>query len=115
MTVDKLLRRQFLQAGGIGVFGAFAFRANAWTKNRVLYVGTYTSGKGEGIYVCEFSPRVGAFGSCEAKKTINPSFVAIDRSFRYLYAVNEVSEYEGKPGGYVSAFAINSVSKELSF
>jgi len=115
VTVDKVSRREFMKAGGVGVFGAFAARANAWTKNRVLYVGTYTSGKGEGIYVCEFSPRVGAFGSCEAKKTINPSFVAIDRSFRYLYAVNEVSEYEGKPGGYVSAFAINSISKELFF
>ena len=47
MTVAKVSRRQFMKAGGIGVFGVLASRANAWTSqtNEVtLYVGTYTSG-----------------------------------------------------------------------
>ncbi len=39
-------------------------------------------------------------------KSINPSFLAIDRTKRYLYAVNEVGEYAGKPGGGVSAYEI---------
>jgi len=115
VTIDKFSRRQFLQAGGIGVFGLFACRADAWTKERVLYVGTYTSGKSEGIYVYQFAPQVGALGGFESKKSVNPSFVTIDRSRRFLYAVNEVGEYEGKPGGYVSAFEINSISKNLWF
>ena len=115
MTIDKFSRRQFLQAGGIGMFGVLAFRADAWTKERVLYVGTYTSGKSEGIYVYGFAPEVGALGSFVSKKSVNPSFVTIDRSRRFLYAVNEVGEYEGKPGGYVSAFEINSISKNLWF
>ena len=103
-----------MKAGGIGVFGALAFPANAWNRNRVLYVGTYTSGKSEGIYVYGFSPRVGGLATFESTKTINPSFVTIDRSGRYLYAVNEVGEYEGKPGGYVSAFKIDYVTKNLT-
>jgi len=115
VTIDKFSRRQFLQAGGIGVFGVLAFRADAWTKERVLYVGTYTSGKSEGIYVYSFAPHVGALGNFESKKSVNPSFVTVDRSRRFLYAVNEVGEYEGKPGGYVSAFEINSISKNLWF
>ena len=115
MTIDKFSRRQFLQAGGIGVFGVFAFRADAWNGERVLYVGTYTSGKSEGIYVYNFAPQVGALGDFESKKSVNPSFVTVDRSRRFLYAVNEVGEYEGKPGGYVSAFEINSISKNLWF
>jgi 6-phosphogluconolactonase len=115
LTIDKFSRRQFLQAGGIGVFGAFAFRANAWSKDRVLYVGTYTSGKSEGIYVYAFAPQSGALGNFESTKSVNPSFVTIDRSRRFLYAVNEVGEYEGKPGGYVSAYEINSISRNLFF
>ena len=115
MTTDNFSRRQFLQAGGIGMFGVFAFRADAWTRYRVMYVGTYTSGKSEGIYVYEFAPQVGALGSFESKKSVNPSFITVDRSRRFLYAVNEVGEYEGKPGGYVSAFEINSISGNLFF
>jgi len=110
VTLDKFSRRQFLQAGGIGVFGAFAFRANAWTRNRTLYVGTYTSGKSEGIYVYGFCPRIGALATFESTKSVNPSFLTIDHSGRFLYAVNEVGEYEGKPGGYVSAFKIHSIT-----
>ena len=110
MTVDKLSRRQFLQAGGIGVFGAFAFRANAWSNQNhryTMYVGTYTSGKSEGIYgytIPSFTTGISRFTSA---KSVNPSFLAIDRGERYLYAVNEVGEYAGKPGGGVSAFKIN--------
>ena len=115
MTVDNLSRRQFLGAGRIGLIGAFALRANAWSRNRVLYVGTYTSGKSEGIYVYGFSPRIGALATFESTKSVNPSFITIDRSGRFLYAVNEVSEYEGKPGGYVSAFKIDSITGNLFF
>jgi 6-phosphogluconolactonase len=115
VTIDKFSRRQFLKAGGIGVFGVLAFRADAWTQDRVLYIGTYTSGKSEGIYVYKFASQVGALGDFESKKSVNPSFVTVDRSRRFLYAVNEVGEYEGKPGGYVSAYEINSISKNLFF
>ena len=107
MTFDKFSRRQFMKAGGIGLLGAFAFRADAWSQDRVLYVGTYTSGKSEGIYVYGFSLQTGVLTRLESTKTSNPSFVTTDRSARYLYAVNEVGEYEGKPGGYVSAFKMD--------
>ena len=43
MTLDRVSRRQFMQAGGIGLLGAFATRANAWsaqTRKLTLYVGT---------------------------------------------------------------------------
>ena len=113
MTIDRFSRRRFLKAGGIGVFGLFAFRADAWSEERVLYVGTYTSGKSEGIYVYHYAPQVGALGAFESRKAVNPSFVAVDRSRRFLYAVNEVGEYEGKPSGYVSAYEINSISANL--
>ncbi len=116
MTVNKLSRRQFLQAGGIGLFGAFAWRANAWSiqdRELTLYVGTYTSGKSEGIYVYRMDRATGALTKFSSMKSVNPSFLTIDRSKRYLYAVNEVGEYAGKPGGSVSAFAIDAATGNL--
>ena len=106
MTVDNFSRRQFLRAGGIGLLGAFASRAYAWSnQSRFLYVGTYTSGKSEGIYGYQIDAS-GKLTRVNSIKSINPSFLAIDRTKRYLYAVNEVGEYAGKPGGAVSAYEI---------
>ena len=110
MTIDKFSRRQFMKAGGIGVFGVCASRANAWASQNhhfKMYVGTYTSGKSEGIYGYYMFPYVGGLNRFTSSKSVNPSFLAIDRSKKYLYAVNEVGEYAGKPGGGVSAFTID--------
>ena len=111
MTVDKFSRRQFLQAGGIGVFGLIASRTNAWSNQNhhfTMYVGTYTSGKSEGIYGFHI-PSGAPIGiqRFTSSRSVNPSFLAIDESKRYVYAVNEIGEYAGKPGGGVSAFKID--------
>ncbi len=109
-------RRQLLKTGGIALLGATTLRANAWPnqpRELTLYVGTYTSGKSEGIYGYRMDHATGALTRFNAFKSVNPSFLAIDRSKRYLYAVNEVSEYAGKPSGGVSAFAIDSATGNL--
>ena len=112
MTVDKFSRRQFLRAGGIGVFGVIASRASAWSNQNhhfTMYVGTYTSGKSEGIYGYHLpSGAPIAIQRFTSSRSVNPSFLAIDESKRYVYAVNEVGEYAGKPGGGVSAFKIEA-------
>ena len=116
MTIDKFSRRQFMQAGGIGVFGAFASRATAWSnrgRELTLYVGTYTSGKSEGIYVYRMDRGTGKLTRFSSIKSVNPSFLTIDRSKRYLYAVNEVGEFAGTPGGGVSAFEIDPATGNL--
>jgi 6-phosphogluconolactonase len=118
VTVNNFSRRQFLQAGGLGVFGAFAFRAHAWpmqSRELTLYVGTYTAGKSEGIYVYRMNPATGALTRFSSTMSVNPSFLTIDKSKRYLYAVNEIGEYLGKPGGGVSAFKIDPATGKLRF
>ena len=104
-----------MKAGGLGVLGACAVRTSAWTSPvRALFVGTYTStGKSEGIYVCVMNSETGELVRLRSFKSTNPSFLAIDRSKRFLYAVNEVGEYAGKPGGGVSAFAIEPGTTNL--
>ena len=82
MTLDKVSRRQFMKAGGIGLLGVFAARANAWSSESVLYVGTYTSGKSEGIYGYRMD-ETGALTCFTSSMSVNPSFLTIDRSRRH--------------------------------
>ena len=81
----------------------------------ILFVGTYTTiGNSKGIYAYRYdtkSPGLVSLGV--AAETVNPSFLAVDRSHRFLYAVNEISEYGGARSGAVSAFAINLGSGRL--
>ncbi len=85
-------------------------------KELLLYVGTYTYGKSEGIYVYRMDLSSGAlkFASV-AKGVVNPSFLAFDPAKRYLYSVSEVSRPAGKPGGAVSAFRRDRQTGELTF
>jgi len=84
--------------------------ANDSPKGRyVLFVGTYTDKQSKGIYAYRFdsaSSELTPLGM--AAEAINPSFLAIDPSHRFLYAVNEVQKYEDANSGAVSAFAIDT-------
>jgi 6-phosphogluconolactonase len=74
----------------------------------LLFVGTYTEKESKGIYAYRFdaaSAELTPLGV--AAETTNPSFLAIDPSHRFLYAVNEVPKYKGGNSGAVSAFAID--------
>jgi len=73
----------------------------------LVYFGTYTGGASKGIYVSRLNPATGALSAPQlAAETPSPSFLAVRAQGDFLYAVNEVNTFEGKPGGSVSAFAI---------
>ncbi|HTU40399.1 MAG TPA: lactonase family protein [Candidatus Aquilonibacter sp.] len=81
------------------------------------YVGTYTQegSDSKGIYVYRFdssSQQLTPIGL--AAQTINPSFLAVHPNQRFLYAVNEVSDYQGQKSGAVSAFSIDQATGKLS-
>lgn len=81
-----------------------------------LYVGTYTSGKSEGIYLYRMNVETGELRHFSTVKgVINPSYLAIDPQRRHLYAVNEVDDFNRQPVGAVSAFSINQQTGELVF
>ncbi len=84
----------------------------------LVYVGTYTSGKSrsEGIYICKLNLENGALSPYKTvKNVVEPSYLSIDGSSKYLYAVNETEEYEGKKSGAVSQFAIDKKTGDLTF
>jgi 6-phosphogluconolactonase len=118
-------RREFLTAiGGAGAIFSLARRADSQTGNAgktremLVYIGTYTSGKSksEGIYIYKFDTETGALRPYKTVgNVVEPSFLTIDKNRKYLYAVNETVEYEGKKSGAVSAFAIDRKSGDLRF
>jgi 6-phosphogluconolactonase len=84
---------------------------------RHVWFGTGTRGesKSEGIYVATFDTTTGALSAPRlAAQATNPSFLALHPSLPVLYAVAEVPDVEGKPGGGVAAFAIDTATGGLT-
>ncbi len=82
----------------------------------LVYIGTYTRRQKEGIYIHRFDPSSGALTPLSAVDAgPNPSYLALHPTRPYLYAVNELDEYEGQAGGAVSAFAVDPATGELTF
>ncbi len=81
-----------------------------------VYFGTYTRGKSEskGIYVHRMDARTGKLTPISVAETNNPSFLALHPSGKYLYACGEMSDFEGKKSGAVSAFKIDPKSGSLT-
>lgn len=125
MADNKSTRRDFMKSVGVATLGATLASSEAHAlpmnttkqaRELLMYVGTYTSGKSEGIYLYRFSlvdgslRRVGVTGGVS-----NPSYLTLDRARRYLYAVEETEEFEGEKSGAVSAFALDRREGSLRF
>lgn len=81
----------------------------------LVYVGTYTRGRSEGIYVGRLNPETGRLVlTGKSTGVSNPSYLALGPGGRFLYAVCEVMEYEGRRSGAVRAYAIDRVSGDLT-
>lgn len=96
------------------------------SKNIYVYIGTYTqpirfgtgqilNGKGKGIYRFLFNLGTGTLTQDgEATEAINPSYLTMDKSRSFLYAVNELKEYKGQACGSVSAYRVDSETHRLT-
>jgi 6-phosphogluconolactonase len=116
-----LARREFLKFAGIATLGLITpgFPKRGLSAKRrndlLLYVGTYTTGASEGIYLYRLDLSSGELSHVSTTKgVVSPSFLTIAPGRRYLYAVNEVDNFAGKKSGAVSAFAIDQRSGDLA-
>ena len=118
--LQRFTRRAFHRAASLALAPLFAFTgANllfARDQECLVYFGTYTGAKSKGIYVSRLNLASGALTPpALAAEISSPSFLAIHPNHRFLYAVNEVSSFNGKPSGAVSAFAIDVATGKLTF
>ena len=99
----------------VGFGGIWGVEATAQDASNWLYIGTYTGGGSEGIYVSKLDSKTGALAKPELAAEIkNPSFVAVHPNRKFLYAVSEVADAGGKPTGGVAAFAIDDKTGKLT-
>lgn len=113
--MPQLSRRAFVTAA-TGVTGAMLVGACAATKNNqenkpvIAYVGSRTTAqrqaRGRGIATYSIDARTGQWTLVESIETVNPAFLTLDRSQRYLYAVHG-------DGTTVSAYAIDPATGSL--
>lgn len=121
---ERWSRRDFLKSTAAlavahSALGIAASAAAAVKSGKLLaYAGTYISAvdggaNGEGIYLFEMDARSGALSNRRlVAKTPNPSWIVIHPSKKFLYAINEVTDFAGGSGS-VSAFAIDGASGDL--
>jgi 6-phosphogluconolactonase len=81
--------------------------SSLFAADRTAYIGTYTKpGGSQGIYMLRLNESTGQLSNAELAATSeNPSFLALSKGNKFLYAVNEVSD------GKVSAFAVEAGGK----
>lgn len=84
-------------------------------KKPYLLLGTYTSGKSEGIYVYTFDSKNANNSLISVAKTSNPSYLAISPNKKMVYAVNEKADTTGSViGGAVTAFSFDAANGILT-
>jgi 6-phosphogluconolactonase len=91
--------------------------AQAPSPGRLVYIGTYTGQKSssKGIYAFRFDEASGALTPLGLKaETPSPSFLAFGTGAGVLYAVNELSSFNGERAGSVSSFSVDAASGALT-
>jgi 6-phosphogluconolactonase len=106
-------------AAGVAILSVTAFgqagRSSSSSGDMLVYFGTYTGEKSKGVYVSRLDPASGALSRPElAGETASPSFLAVHPSQNFLYAINEIGNFQGKESGSVSAFTIDRNTGRLT-
>jgi 6-phosphogluconolactonase len=95
------------------VFLSFIVLSNqSFSQDYYLFIGTYTSGSSEGIYVYRFNAANGDAQPIDSIASKNPSYLAISPGGQYIYAVNENGNSQE---GEVSAYTFDKATGKLSF
>lgn len=81
-----------------------------FAQDSYLFVGTYTGKKSEGIYVYKFRSSTGAMEKVSTAFTENPSYLAVSKDKKFLYAVNE----NGDSKGGVTSFLFDESTGKLT-
>ena len=94
---------------------AFFLSCSSDNEKELVFIGTYTDNGSEGIYSFQFDPEDGEVTQpVLAAKSDNPSFVVIDNEGKFLYAVNEIDNYDENSSGAISVYELVKGSGKLN-
>jgi len=83
-------------------------------ENKILFAGGFTKEGEKGLLLFEFNEKDGSLKLVSQWDAgTNPSFFCFSRERNIIYTINEVMEFNGKPGGGVTALKFNPEGKSL--
>jgi 6-phosphogluconolactonase len=112
-----------LRHAAFAAFAAGVLTAPAWAATERAYIGTYTAdpaqkrsnNHGEGIYLVDVDSATGVLSNVRLMaKTPSPSWISLSPDGKFLYAGNEIGNFNGTKSGSVSAFAVDKASGKLT-
>ena len=118
-----LMSANYRQAASVALFACLLV-SPAWAATERAYVGTYTAdpaqkeprNHGEGIYLVDVDTTTGMLSNVRLMaKTPSPGWIALSPDGKFLYAGNEIANFNGTKSGSVSAFAVDNASGKLTF
>jgi 6-phosphogluconolactonase len=115
----KMTRRFFasllIVVAPLVLSAARTFGDNSKAAQYFAFIGTYTAKTdSKGIYSFHFDSGTGRLTSMAvAATTPDPSFLTVAHNEKYLYAVNELSEFGGEKSGAVTSYSIDAKSGKL--
>ena len=94
--------------GAAAMLAAAAPGALAATDSYRMYVGSYTvpKGKAAGIVCLSLDRSTGQMSRLSETPGVNPSWLAVSQDRRFLYASNEISDFQTALSGSATAYAI---------
>ncbi|QMU29978.1 lactonase family protein [Adhaeribacter radiodurans] len=122
MTLTTTSRRNFLKTTSLGLASLPMFlqacasgKAAAKASSYFVYVGTYAKPDQDSIFGYRLNTDTGELTRLLAVKGgENPSFLTLDSKKRFLYAVNEIGNYNNAKSGAVSAFSVDPGTGQLT-
>ncbi len=122
----KIMNKMFFRSGSPAIallafiilfVGAALFSCSKNDNTTVrFYIGSYPGEDDPGIYLFEYNIPAGEFKKLqEVYGQRNPSYLALHPEGRFLYAVNQIADYNDENSGAVAAFSVEPNTGELSF
>lgn len=110
MAVNRRELGLGLGASALMAAAAGAARAQTAGDTWTVFIGTYTipKGRASGIVGLTLNKATGEMIEISETPATNPSFLALSKDGTRLYASSEVREFEGKPSGYVTSYAVSA-------
>lgn len=83
-------------------------QAHAAPTKALVCIGSYSTSDKESVHLFQLNLKDGSINKISAiNGLVNPSFLKIHPNGKFLYAVNEVGDFQGKKSGGVTAFALD--------
>jgi 6-phosphogluconolactonase len=115
MTMQRLGSVVFFLTGISTMISAAPVRGEDVAGELWVYIGSAAGDRNPGVYVSRLDLKTGALSRADlVGQAKHPSFLAIHPNQKFLYAISEVTDADGKPAGGVSAFALDRKTGKLN-